>query len=181
MSKREDKRAEVIERLARHFLSEGLGDSGLRKLAEVAGTSDRMLLYYFDNKDELLAAVLAHIAGGMNAALSSLFGEQPRAPALMLQQLWRVACQPDFAAHLNLWLEMSSRAGRGDLMAIAVVTQISASWTQWLASLLDVPEDQQLALANLLLAVVDGQLVMFPDDLSRGEAAINLLIEKLSH
>ena len=180
MSIREDKRAEVTERLASHLLGTGLSDTGLRKLAEIAGTSDRMLLYYFDNKDELLAAVLGHIADSMNTALVDLFGKQPRPPAEMLQQLWQVACQPDFASHLHLWLELSSRAGRGDAMAMAVVSRISTSWTQWLASLLDAPETDRIALANLMLAVVDGQLVMFPDQLSRGDAAISLLSRHLS-
>lgn len=180
MGKRDNRRADVIERLAGYFLTHGLGDTGLRKLADVAGTSDRMLLYYFKNKEELVSEVLASIAGKMNAALSNLFGDSPRPPAQMLQQLWQVACQPDFADHLHLWLEMSSRAGRGDAVAISVVHHISGSWIQWLAGLLDAPPAERLALASLMLAVVDGQLVMFPDDVSRGQPAINLLIQQLS-
>ncbi|MDP2380149.1 MAG: TetR/AcrR family transcriptional regulator, partial [Pseudohongiella sp.] len=80
VSKKLDKRAEVIDLLTVHFLDTGLSDTGLRRLAEVAGTSDRMLLYYFANKDELLAAVLTHIAGGLSASLTQVFGTTPLSP-----------------------------------------------------------------------------------------------------
>jgi AcrR family transcriptional regulator len=87
VAKRQDKRAQVIDQLAVHFLNTGLSDTGLRRLAEVAGTSDRMLLYYFANKDELVAAVLAHIADGQAAALTQLFGTARSAPDKLLETL----------------------------------------------------------------------------------------------
>ena len=49
MTRRDERRAKIVEKLARHVLRAGLGGTGLRRLAAVAGTSDRMLLYYFEN------------------------------------------------------------------------------------------------------------------------------------
>ena len=54
MNIRNDRREAAIERMADHVLSEGLAAGTLRPLAAAAGTSDRMLLYYFADKDELL-------------------------------------------------------------------------------------------------------------------------------
>ncbi len=74
MAKKAAKRAEIIAKLAVHFLSSGLDDTGLRRLAEVAGTSDRMLLYYFENKDELVLCVLDHIGAGLSVEMARRFG-----------------------------------------------------------------------------------------------------------
>ncbi|MDO8909898.1 MAG: TetR/AcrR family transcriptional regulator [Pseudohongiella sp.] len=177
MGKKENRRAEVIDLLAVHFLETGLGDTGLRRLAEVAGSSDRMLLYYFDNKDELVAAVLAHIAGGLTAALNELFGTTPKTPDTILKTLWEAAKSEAFKPHLRLWLDLSTHANRGDPLLLAIVRQISEGWIEWMANLLAVPEPEKKAVAALILAAVDGQLVLFPGEIARGDAAIQQLVK----
>jgi len=179
VAKRQDKRAQVIDQLAVHFLNTGLSDTGLRRLAEVAGTSDRMLLYYFANKDELVAAVLAHIAGGQAAALTQLFHTARSAPDKVLETLWVAAKNQAFKPHLRLWLDLAAHANRGDPLFLSISQQISAGWIAWLANLLAVPDADKNAIAALILAAVDGQLVLFPGEIARGGLAIEQLINLL--
>jgi len=176
VAKRSDKRAEVVDLLAVHFLDTGLSDTGLRRLADVAGTSDRMLLYYFENKDELVAAVLARIAGGLTSALTELFGSTPSAPDKVLETLWTAAKNDAFKPHLRLWLDLAAHANRGDPRLLLVAQQISAGWIEWMANLLAVPDADKKATAALILAAVDGQLLLFPGEIARGEPAILQLI-----
>jgi len=176
VSKKLDKRAEVIDLLTVHFLDTGLSDTGLRRLAEVAGTSDRMLLYYFENKDELLSAVLTNIAGGLSASLTQVFGTTPLSADTVLEKLWVAAKSDAFKPHLRLWLDLAAHANRGDPLLLSIAQQISTGWINWMASLLDVPEANKDATAALILAAVDGQLVLFPGDIARGEPAIRELI-----
>ena len=63
MTVRETQRAEATEAIADHLLKEGLARTGVRQLAAAAGISDRMLLYYFKNKDEVMLSELAHWPG----------------------------------------------------------------------------------------------------------------------
>jgi AcrR family transcriptional regulator len=176
MSRKANKRVDIINLLAGHFLETGLGDTGLRRLAEVAGTSDRMLLYYFENKDELVAAVLAHIVSGLTGALGELFGTTPKAPDVVLETLWTAAKSEVFKPHLRLWLDLSAHANRGDPFLLSIARQISEGWIEWMAGLLAVPEAEKKATASLVLAAVDGQLVLFPGEIASGEAAIQQLI-----
>ena len=176
MAKRQVKRAEVIDLLAVHFLDTGLSDTGLRRLAEVAGTSDRMLLYYFENKEELAAAVLTHIASGLSASLTDMFGNRPLPPSALLEALWAAAKSEAFKPHLRLWLDLAANANRGDPLLISIAQKISTGWIDWMANLLDVPEANKDATAALILATVDGQLVLFPGEIARGEHAILQLI-----
>ena len=54
-----DRRGELLDRMAAHLLAHGLEGANLRPLARAAGTSDRMLLYYFADKEELFAQMQA--------------------------------------------------------------------------------------------------------------------------
>ena len=65
MGIRDEQRERVVERLSGHLLATGLAQVSLRQLATAAGVSDRMLLYYFDDKAEVLSASLQRIAGQM--------------------------------------------------------------------------------------------------------------------
>src|SRR5437762_12923954 len=56
------RRSALIDELASFVLRKGLSDTSLRHLAAQHGTSDRMLLYYFRTKEELLVAVLDRIS-----------------------------------------------------------------------------------------------------------------------
>lgn len=54
MVSREEQRARVEVALAAHLLDHGLAQTSLRELARAAAVSDRMLLYYFTDKAEVL-------------------------------------------------------------------------------------------------------------------------------
>src|SRR5215468_1320485 len=89
MTIRADRREAAIERMAEYVLSEGLGAATLRPLAAAAGTSDRMLLYYFADKDELLAATLDRIAARMIVQLNRAIPAAPRRPfPILLKKVW---------------------------------------------------------------------------------------------
>lgn len=172
MSKKETKRAEIVVKLATHFLATGLGDTGLRRLAEVAGTSDRMLLYYFDNKEEILAEVLAAIGGGFTETLDAVFGTTPIKPAKVVRLIWEMLKDEASAQQLRLWLDLSSQASRGDPFFGAIVDQMAEGWIVWLSGMIDVRDTDRRALAVLIMGALDGQLVLFPTDLSKGDAAM---------
>jgi AcrR family transcriptional regulator len=179
-TKHAEKRTEIVATLASHFLEAGLGDIGLRRLAEVAGTSDRMLLYYFENKDELVTAVLSEIGRGLAETLGEIVGPTPLAPHRALALLWRTLKRDAFANQLRIWLDLSSQASRGDPLFGAIVSQMAAGWIAWLAAMLDVPKADKAPLAILMMGAVDGQLVLFPTDLSKGDAAIARLGKMLA-
>jgi len=180
LSKKEIKRAEIVEKLAAHFLGTGLGDTGLRRLAEVADTSDRMLLYYFENKEEILAAVLTEIGAGFTEKLDGVFGTTPLSPARAVALIWGMLKDDAYAQQLRLWLDLSSRASRGDPFFGAIVSEMAEGWIGWLGGMIDVPASDKRALAVLIMGALDGQLILFPTDLSKGDAAIDQLQKLLA-
>lgn len=180
MSKKEQKRSEIVGKLATHFLEAGLGDTGVRRLAAVAGTSDRMLLYYFENKEEILAAVLGEIGGGFTNVLDAVFGTEPLRPTDAVNKIWEMVRDEGAAGQLRLWLDLSSRASRGDPFFGVIVEQMAEGWVVWLSGMLAVPDSEKRPLAVLIMSAIDGQVVLFPTDLTKGDAAIAKLVELLA-
>ncbi len=180
MAKKTAKRAEIVEVLAGHFLTFGLEDTSLRRLAAVAGTSDRMLLYYFENKDDLVVAVLTRIGEDLAQVLESKFGDDPRPPAEVLRALWNLVKSAALADQVRLWLDLSSRASRKDPLYMVISEAMTEAWIVRLCALLDVPDPEKRACAIFIMAVVDGQIFLFPTAPERGEMAISKAVDLLA-
>jgi AcrR family transcriptional regulator len=66
------RREELLEAAYRHALAHGLVDLSLRPLAAAIGTSPRVLMFLFGNKDGLVRALLARAREDELAALAAL-------------------------------------------------------------------------------------------------------------
>jgi AcrR family transcriptional regulator len=131
ISKTEARRAEIVERLADHVLAHGLVAASLRPLAKAAGTSDRMLLYYFTDKTEIIAATLQHIAERMVLLLSARTSAQLLPLGELIAHLSSVVLDDQFWPYMCVWLELASRAGRGDPLYAPIAAQIGTGFLAW--------------------------------------------------
>eukprot|EP01031_Cornospumella_fuschlensis_P047531 gene47531-58229_t len=126
MTIREERRAAALVRMGEHLLREGLAGASLRALAQAAGTSDRMLLYYFADKDQILAATLEHIAGELAGQLDAAgSGAMPRAYPALLAECAMAFHRPDFQPFMWLWLELAAAAARGQEPHRAIAGRIA--------------------------------------------------------
>ncbi len=113
-TKSDDRRAAIIERLADHVLAHGLTASSLRPLAKAAATSDRMLLYYFKDKNEIVAATLECISARMVVLMGPRTASTPQSFTALRAQLAGIVLDPVFWPYMRVWLETASRAAHGD-------------------------------------------------------------------
>ena len=157
--------------MADHLLREGLTGASLRPLAAAAGTSDRMLLYYFADKDELLTATLGHVADRLARLLDAASAGAGRRPfGMLLNEVWAAVRSPTLRPFLQLWLELAANAGRGLEPHRTAASQIADGFLAWAADRLEVErEEDRAGEAALLLATVDGLVLL--EAVGRGEAA----------
>lgn len=82
-----DKRAKLLGEVCDYIGSHGLDDLTLRPLAAALGTSSRMLIYYFESRENLIVQALT----SQRPAFSDMFGDVEDAPAFesRLGELWR--------------------------------------------------------------------------------------------
>ncbi len=145
MKKDEIKRIALVEKLADHMLEHGLIGSSLRPLAKAAGTSDRMLLYYFIDKDELLTATAAAVAGRLTVMLTARVAPAPMAEEALIRHLIALLSEPAYWPYMRLWLEMASHAASGDILFKTIGSQIGHGFLMWAAAQLDEGDDARRA------------------------------------
>jgi AcrR family transcriptional regulator len=159
---REKRREEVLDRMAEHLLSEGLGAATLRPLAAAAGTSDRMLLYYFTDRDELLSAILHRLADQMLATLDEAapLGKPRRFHVLMGEVLAFLASDA-VKPFMHIWLDLASGAARGLEPHLHIAGEIADRFLIWVANRLKVePRRDHAATAALFLTCLEGMHVL---------------------
>ena len=158
MNIREERREAAIERMADHVLSQGLAAATLRPLAAAAGTSDRMLLYYFADKDELLTATLARIAVRMMAELDRAIPAAPPKPfAVLLEQVWGAMAAESLQPFMPLWLDLAAGAARGLQPHGRIAGEILDGFLAWVTiRLCPENEGETPSLAPLFMASIEG-------------------------
>jgi AcrR family transcriptional regulator len=145
MTKDESKRIALIEKLADHMLAHGLIGSSLRPLAKAAGTSDRMLLYYFRDKEELLAATSQLIAARMTMMLAARQAPDLLDEETLIAHLIGVLGDDAYWPFMRLWLEMASRAAGGDNFFKQIGRALGQGFLLWAASQLAERDESEKA------------------------------------
>ena len=113
MKKTEMRKRELVEKLADYILVHGLKGASLRPLAAAVGTSDRMLLHYFIDKEELMSDTLAWLAERLMAMLNQARPE-PMPFRALLSRLAGMLGDPQIRPYLRLWLELAAASAGGD-------------------------------------------------------------------
>jgi AcrR family transcriptional regulator len=168
MGIRDEQRERVITALAAHLLATGLAQTSLRPLAKAAGVSDRMLLYYFRDKADLLACVIGRIVDGFARGLDSGLPATPMPPEQLLVAASRLVRSPAMQPSMRLWLDIAAAAARQEAPFAAIAGRIMDQFLDWLEARIDRPAGtERRQQAALLLAVIDG-LVLF--DMAGGGA-----------
>ena len=107
------RQAELLEAGYAYALTHGLADLSLRPLAAAIGSSPRVLMFLFGNKDGLVRALLARARADELAALEQLRapddGAPPGLPAACAE-IWSWLSNPAHRSLLTLWLEGYARS-----------------------------------------------------------------------
>lgn len=161
-------RETLLPRLAQHVLEHGLAGASLRPLAKAAGTSDRMLIYHFGSKEELVQALLEHVAamyaGALDMAWPSERASSRRDCAVRLHAIGRA---PMFAPFLRLWWEIVAGAAKGDAAYKASAKAMMEKQLAWFEAHLPADDPDPASGARMVALAVEGALMM--DALGLGE------------
>ncbi|MEL6877934.1 MAG: TetR/AcrR family transcriptional regulator [Pseudomonadota bacterium] len=151
----------LLPKLADYILKNGMGGASLRPLAKAAGTSDRMLIYHFGNKEQLITDVLAYIAGIYSAVLDAGMGEERAATrqqcvARILAQGREPAMQP----FLVLWWEIVAGSARGVSGYREAGERMMSELLLWLETQMPVDDPDPVGGARYLLTIIEGSMML---------------------
>jgi AcrR family transcriptional regulator len=160
MSRSDARRTAIIEAVADHVLANGIANASLRPIARAAGLSDRMLLYYFTDKAEVMAAAIECLSARLTTKLGALTS-QPLPPDTLRAHLAAQLFTPEVWPYLCLYLEMAALAARGDAAMLAVGERIGRGFIAWGAAQLDSPTPEARALdAAKVMVAIEGMLML---------------------
>lgn len=160
----------LLDAMAAHVLEHGLNSASLRPLAKAAGTSDRMLIYHFGNKERVIGAILSRLAAtminGLDAALPPGRPASVRACVTEIVALLRSPAMAPFGA---VWLDIVSTAAQGGDGHRATGGQIIDGFIPWLTERLPADTPSREETAHMALTLIEGTLVM--DAVDRSDIA----------
>lgn len=172
------RRAEWTEAATDYVLEHGLIGLSLRPLAADLGTSDRMLLYHFGSKDELVAAVLR----ASNARSTDYIRSMKPSTDLhaAVRDLWSAMLVPHVDRCTRLYVEAAALGLFGQEPYASVVREANDQWTAALVDHLS-RSGVRRPLARRAARLVDAAFMGFQLDLpldistrDRGRAVADL-------
>jgi AcrR family transcriptional regulator len=155
------RRTEILERLADHVLASGLSASSLRPLAMAAGTSDRMLLYYFTDKAEMMSATLDVIATRIMAVMAARKASEPMPFEELCPILLDAIVDKEMWPFMRVWLEIAGLAANGNAFYRSVGERLGRGFLTWGAAQIDAPDEAQRQKdAVRMLLMAEGMVVL---------------------
>ena len=141
-------------------LADGLSQLTFGRLAKRLEVSDRVVVYYFPSKGELLGAVLRHLGTELQTRLADVV-TTPQADYLAIAKLaWPVLACPEVDPLFGLLLEANGLAAAGVEPYATMVKSLVTEWVEWLASFIRGTGEYRRTEAETALALIDGLLLM---------------------
>ena len=174
-----------MDQVTDHVLAHGLIGLTLRPVAAAIGTSDRMLIYHFDNRDALVSAVVARATERAMAVVQAL----PAAPSVRtaVNRLWEVYLTEPLNGCLDVYCQA---AATGLIGHEPYLSDARASNARWAAALRDylVRSGAPTRRVSRIVTLVDSALYGFhldlatdrPEELTRGVSDLAVAAQTLA-
>jgi AcrR family transcriptional regulator len=166
----DQRRAQILTAALDIISERGYAETRIADVAERAGVSTALVIYYYKTKDQLLTEAIRHHEDAWYAAAQERITSLPTAAA-RLEEYVAMTCLGEAGPELNdsrqLWLDFWAQAARKQ--AIASVRQNSDErWREAIASLVRDGQDagefsdvDAASFAVCLCALLDGLTVQF--------------------
>jgi AcrR family transcriptional regulator len=139
---------------------EGLTRVTYGRVAKALGISDRVVVYYFPSKEDLLGEVLLAVAARLQATLEPAFSEPADDHRRLLAAAWPLVATEDADPVFALFFEANGLAAAGQEPYRTIVSGLVDQWIEWTAGFLRGSAAVRRAEAETAIAVLDGLLLM---------------------
>lgn len=175
------KRSELTIRIADALLAAGVAQIPLRDLASRLGTSDRMLLYYFRDKEELVETSLLEVSSRLATLLGAKLSSRRTSAAQLLGKAAPLLASPAVAPFMTVWADISARASRGEEPFRTLARDSVRRWMGWLEARLGVEDgERRRDMAAAILTILEGARLLEVSLPNASQRAIEFLSGSLN-
>lgn len=141
-------------------LDEGLSQLTFGRLAKRLGISDRIVVYYFPNKNDLIREVLTAMGLEVQQALASAFTTPAEDHTALLRSAWKVLAHPKVDPLFALFFEANGLAAAGREPYKSIVPGLVEVWIVWTSGFFTGTAKQRRTKAEAAMAMMDGLLLL---------------------
>ena len=156
-----DRRERLLGRIVDYVLEHGIADLTLRRLADAVGSNNRMLLYYFASREEIIVAALNAAETrfpGMQAFLVGV--DDPAVPLdTRLHAAWATIADPANLPFHRLFFQVFGLAGFEQERYADLLGTIGTEWADHVAAAIaaeGVPPQNALVFGHEIVALWRG-------------------------
>ena len=126
MSTVTDRRSELLDSAVQWVFANGFAELSLRPLATALKTSDRMLLYYFETKEQLVSEIAISAANTLVTLMPS--GGPTKSAKSWLDSCWTLYTDDSVRSAMLLLFELDVLGARNPEAFGAATTQVADMW-----------------------------------------------------
>lgn len=153
-------RQEILDGAVALVLDEGLARLTFGSLARRSGVSDRIIVYYFPSKEELIGEVLAVFGGRLQAALGPALPAAVPDHVSFVRSVWPLLATPRFDPVFAVFFEASGLASAGVEPYRTMAAALVKGWVAWAEQSITGDAAHRRSEAAAAIATIDGLLLM---------------------
>jgi AcrR family transcriptional regulator len=153
-------REEILEGALAVAFDDGLSQLTYGRVAKRLGISDRVVVYYFASKEELVSEVLISVGVKLQSALEPAFGSPAKDHFGLLEKAWPVVARAETDAIFALFLEANGLAASGREPYRTLVPLLVEAWIVWTVGFLLGSAKHRRIEAETAIAILDGLLLL---------------------
>ncbi|MEM7285066.1 MAG: TetR/AcrR family transcriptional regulator [Actinomycetota bacterium] len=151
---------EILAGALETAFADGLSQLSFGRVAKHLGINDRIVVYYFPSKDDLITNVMLAMGGDLQTALAQAFTEPAGDHVALTRAAWPILSAPDSDRVFALFFEANGLAAAGREPYRSLVSGIIAAWIDWLVDFFEGTDDERRTEAESAIALIDGLLLL---------------------
>jgi AcrR family transcriptional regulator len=154
-------RTELVDAAVTAAVEDGLSQLTFGRLAKRLGISDRMIVYYFPSKDDLITEVVLALGVELQALLAVAFGDDRLPVEQLAMRAWPVLTTRAADRIFGVFFELTGLAAAGIEPFASMAPAALDSWVDWVATYVaGSNKDVRYRRAVGLVAQLDGLLLI---------------------
>ena len=153
-------KAEILDGALAAAFADGLSQLTFGRVAKQIGTSDRVVVYYFPTKDDLIGEVLFAMGSELQVTLAPSLASPAANHLELLRAAWPILARPKADPVFALFFEASGLAATGREPYRNLVPQLVEAWISWASEFITGTPARRRAEAEAAIAILDGLLLL---------------------
>lgn len=151
---------EILEGALDAALDVGLSQLTFGRLAKRLAISDRVIVYYFPTKDDLISEVIVAMGGQLQLTLAEAFSKPAADHVELIRAAWPVVATDEADGVFGLFFEANGLAAARRDPYQALVPALVEMWIDWAAEFIEDTPKQRRIEAETAIAMLDGLLLL---------------------